>query len=54
MGAAFQYHSPEPAPSRLYKSFDSTLDRFYDGLKYRLPMAARFEIGRKGSFVRPM
>ncbi|MGA9758922.1 MAG: AhpC/TSA family protein, partial [Candidatus Sulfotelmatobacter sp.] len=32
----------------LYKSFGSTLDRFHDEPKYRLPMPARYIIDKQG------
>src|SRR5258707_14243593 len=32
----------------LYKSFDSTLDRFHDESEYRLPLPARYVIDKKG------
>jgi peroxiredoxin len=32
----------------LYKSFGSTLDRFHEESEYRLPMPARYVIGRDG------
>jgi peroxiredoxin len=32
----------------LYKSFGSTLDRFHDESKYRLPMPARYVIDKEG------
>jgi peroxiredoxin len=32
----------------LYKSFGSTLDRFHDETKYRLPMPARYVIDKEG------
>ena len=35
----------------LYQSFGSTLDRFHDESEYRLPMPARYVIGRDGIIV---
>ena len=35
----------------LYQSFGSTLDRFHDEPSYRLPMPARYVIGRNGVVV---
>jgi len=32
----------------LYKSFDSTLDRFHDESEYRLPLPARYVIDKEG------
>jgi peroxiredoxin len=32
----------------LYKSFDSTLDRFHDESEYRLPMPARYVVDKQG------
>ncbi len=32
----------------LYKSFDSTLDRFHNESEYRLPIPARYVIGKEG------
>jgi peroxiredoxin len=32
----------------LYRSFGSTLDRFHDEPEYRLPMPARYVIGKEG------
>jgi peroxiredoxin len=34
--------------SKLYKSFGSTLDRFHDEPDYRLPIPARYIIGKEG------
>ena len=48
---AEQYHLVFTLPDylrELYKSFGSTLDRFNDEPEYRLPVPARYLIGRDG------